>query len=93
MFKYSNNTNAKFDFYVNNKYLIEYDGEQHFAPCRFGSIPQEEAEQRFKKQQEYDKLKNQWCKEHKIPLIRIPYTHYNDLCLKDLLLNTSSYII
>lgn len=25
-------------------------------------------------------------------LIRIPYTHYNDLCIKDLLLN-SDYII
>ena len=30
MFKYSNNTNAKFDFFVNNKYLIEYDGETHY---------------------------------------------------------------
>ena len=25
--------------------------------------------------------------------IRIPYTHYDDLCLEDLLLETSSFII
>jgi hypothetical protein len=30
MFKYSNGTNARFDFYVNNQYVIEYDGETHY---------------------------------------------------------------
>lgn len=30
MFRYSNNHNAKFDFYVENRYLIEYDGETHY---------------------------------------------------------------
>lgn len=43
--------------------------------------------------QEHDKLKNQWCKENNIPLIRIPYTRYNDLCIEDLLLETSNFII
>jgi len=38
-------------------------------------------------------IKNTYCKEHNIPLIRIPYTHYNDLCIEDLLLETSNYII
>ena len=28
-FPYSNRK-ARFDFYIDNKYLIEYDGEQHF---------------------------------------------------------------
>ena len=43
--------------------------------------------------QERDTYKNQWCKENNIPLIRIPYTHLNDLCLEDLLLETSKFII
>jgi hypothetical protein len=29
-FKFSNGSNAKFDFYIDNKYFIEYDGETHF---------------------------------------------------------------
>jgi len=38
-------------------------------------------------------IKNQWCKENNIPLIRIPYTHLQDLCLEDLQLETSQFII
>ena len=40
----------------------------------------------------YDKIKNQYALNNNYVLIRIPYLHYNDLCLKDLLLN-SDYII
>jgi len=29
-FKFANGKNAKFDFYVNNSYIIEYDGETHY---------------------------------------------------------------
>jgi hypothetical protein len=87
------NALARFDFYVANKYLIEFDGIQHFEPQRFGNISEEEAEQRFKKQQKHDIIKNNWCKKNNIPLIRIPYTSYDNLTLKDLLLETSSYII
>ena len=72
-----------FDFYVNNKYLIEYDGEQHFNP----NSPFD-----YEYTHNHDKIKSQWCKDHNIPLIRIPYTHYNDLCLEDLLLETSNFI-
>ena len=37
-------------------------------------------------------IKNQYALEHNYILIRIPYLHYNNLCLKDLLLE-SDYII
>jgi hypothetical protein len=84
---------ARYDFYVNNKYLIEFDGKQHFKPQRFGSISKEESEFNFIKLQEHDKIKNQYAKEHNIPLIRISYERYNELCLNDLLLETSNYII
>lgn len=78
---------AKFDFYINNKYLIEYDGRQHY-------INEDNLwtnEQTFQKIQYRDNFKNQWCKENNIPLIRIPYWHYDDLCLEDLLLETTQF--
>ena len=79
----------KFDFYINNKYLIEYDGEQHFETTKRGWNTQKHLEET----QFRDNIKNQWCKENNIPLIRIPYTHFNELCLEDLLLETSKFII
>ena len=79
---------ARFDFIVyldkTNYYFIEYDGEQHFKNTGYGDV--EETQKR-------DKEKNKWCLENNIPLIRIPYWHLNTLCLQDLLLDTSSFII
>lgn len=76
-----------FDFYVNNTYLIEYDGRQHY-------------ENKFKTTQydidttiKHDEIKNEYCKSHNIHLIRIPYTHYKNLCLEDLLLKSSKYVV
>ena len=70
-----------FDFYVNNQYIIEYDGIQHFKP-NGGWNKQDNV----LKVQQHDKIKNQYCKEHNIPIIRVPYTKYETLCLEDLLL-------
>ncbi|MCC8068813.1 MAG: hypothetical protein LIO71_03555 [Ruminococcus sp.] len=76
-----------FDFYINNNYLIEYDGKQHF------SIEHAWNDFSFEQTQKHDKIKNQWCKENNIPLIRIPYTRLNDLCIEDLMLETSQFIV
>ena len=51
---------------------IEYDGEQHFYPVKFGSTPNEALE-KYKKTCLHDEIKNQYCKDNNIPLIRIPY--------------------
>lgn len=80
---------ARFDFYIDNKYLIEYDGQQHFI-LRDSGWNTEEKLQRTK---ERDQLKNQWCKDNNIPLIRIPYTHLKDLCINDLKLETSKFVV
>ena len=80
---------ARFDFYVNNQYIIEFDGEQHFNYTQTGWNTKEH----FIKTKEHDNYKNQWCKENNIPIIRIPYLHEKDICLEDLLLPTSSFII
>lgn len=70
-----------FDFFVNNQYLIEFDGIQHFQ-----SGDNWNTEERFKKQQEYDNIKNKWCIDNDIPLIRIPYWKLSTLTIEDLLL-------
>lgn len=74
-----------FDFYIDNKYIIEYDGIQHFKKI--------ENWDNLKATQYRDNIKNEWCKKNKIPLIRIPYTHYDKLELKDLLLKTTHFIV
>lgn len=71
------NRPLRFDFFVNNSYLIEFDGEQHFKDRWFEDL--EEIQYR-------DNIKTQWCKDNNIPLIRIPYTKYKDLTIDDLLL-------
>lgn len=79
---------ALFDFYVNNQYLIEYDGIQHFVAL--GGWNTKEALEETKIR---DNIKNKWCKDNNIPLIRIPYTHLNKITIDDLKLETSQFII
>jgi very-short-patch-repair endonuclease len=59
-----------FDFYLPEfNAVIEYDGLQHYKPVkRFGG------EETFKKTQIYDEIKNKYCKDNGIKMIRIPYT-------------------
>jgi hypothetical protein len=71
--------NLFFDFAIFNakedvKLLIEFDGKQHFEPIRwFGG------EENFKRQQIRDEIKNKYCKDNKIPLLRIPYWKQNNI--------------
>ena len=74
-------------YYFNSAYYIEFDGIQHFKTGGWNN------EQKLTKIKNNDKIKNDYCKNHNIPLIRIPYTHFNDLCLEDLLLDKSKYIL
>ena len=80
----------RFDFgiYENNKikYFIEYDGIQHFKQSGGWYTKEKVYFTQFK-----DKLKNQWCKDNNIPLIRIPYTAYDTLSIDDLKLETTKY--
>ena len=70
----------KFDFYIPSKnLLIEYDGEQHFQISRFGNKTVEEATQMLKLQQYHDQIKNQWCIDNNIELLRISFKEFNEL--------------
>jgi len=70
-----------FDFYIDNQFLLEYDGPQHFFYQNSGwnnlnyysNITQK------------DTYKNQWCKENNIPLKRIPYWELENLTIEDIM--------
>lgn len=59
-----------FDFYIPSANMaIEYDGEQHFR-----SIDYFGGDKEFAKRINYDKIKNRYCDDNDIFLVRIPYT-------------------
>ena len=69
----------RWDFIITNcdePLFIEYDGQQHYEPQRFGGISKEKAEIKFEKQKEHDKIKDDYCNENGYLLLRIPYTEY-----------------
>ena len=78
----------RFDFYVNDLYLIEFDGKQHFEPIDYFG-----GEKKLKSQQKKDNIKNKYCKNHNIPLIRIPYWYENKITIDDLRPETSQFLI
>lgn len=65
----------EFDFYLPECHiLIEYDGVQHFKPIDwFGGI------KTFERQQKRDAIKNDFAKNSKYTLIRVPYTEFNNI--------------
>lgn len=73
------------------QYLIEYDGMQHFIYRKNSDFWSNEQE--FLLTQKRDQIKNNYCKQQGIPLIRIPYTRFPSLTIEDLKLETSQFII
>lgn len=68
----------RFDFYLPKyKMAIECDGEQHFHPVEFWG-----GEEKFKLLQENDEIKNSYCKENDILLLRLPYTDSEEDIIK-----------
>jgi len=66
--------NFYFDFYLPELNLaIEYDGIFHFES------PSEIFENEVQKQKERDKLKDQYCQENDINLLRIPYWDFKKI--------------
>lgn len=69
-----------FDFYLSDyNILIEVDGEGHYKPIPRGSMTLEEAKQQLDIIQKHDNIKTQYCINHNIPLIRIPYWERKNL--------------
>lgn len=70
-----------FDFYINNQFLLEYDGPQHFSYSESGWDNLDYFLNITKK----DNFKNKWCKENNIPLKRIPYWKLKNLTIEDIM--------
>jgi hypothetical protein len=77
----------EFDFYINNKYIIEFDGQQHFFFTGYGWDTKDYYERTHKS----DLIKNKYCFDNKIPLIRIPYD--TDYTIDDLKLETTRFLL
>lgn len=65
-----------FDFYLPNyNLIIEYDGEQHFDVNRaFNSN-----ENKFWETVIHDAIKNSYCEDNNINILRIPFWEYNNI--------------
>lgn len=64
-----------FDFFIESENtIIEFDGIQHFQP-----IPNWGGEDAYKVRVHNDSIKNRFCEDNGIKLIRIPYTSQDDI--------------
>lgn len=69
-----------FDFYLpNENKIIEYDGAQHYTPTSWNGMSKSDADKCFAYVQNHDKIKNQYCIDNNIKLLRVPYWNYNDI--------------
>ena len=74
------NKKLRFDFYFpTHNTILEYDGKQHYEPIDYFG-----GENSFVIQQRNDSIKNDYCNNHNINLIRIPYT-YTDYQITEIL--------
>ena len=63
------------DFYLPDyNTIIEYNGEQHYKPVDLWG-----GEEKLESQQERDNALRQYCKEHEVKLIEIPFSRFNDI--------------
>lgn len=79
----------RFDVFIESLNLaIEYDGEFHFMPIPYLDI--DEGIKNLERTQYRDKVKNKYCYDNNIYLLRIPYTQSKNI--KDIILKTIDII-
>lgn len=71
----------RFDFYIpHDNMCIEFDGKQHYCLSDFNKAKDEIEKQKYLNEiQRHDQIKTDYCKEHNIKLLRIPYTEYKNI--------------
>ncbi len=84
------NTMARFDFWINNKYIAEFDGSQHFEETYLQNKVDHKW-QGYEYVKAHDNVKTDFCKSNNIPLIRIPYKRLSKLSVDDILLDTTRF--
>lgn len=72
---------ARFDFFVDNRYIIECDSKTHY----YGKD--------LDNQLYRDRVKDQYCFDNKIPIIRIPYYEIDNISIDDLIPESSKYLM
>lgn len=69
-----------FDFYLPDYNIcIEYDGQHHFYPVTFNGVTRDKAMKNYKRTLKHDSMKNRYCIDNNIELIRIPYFEFNNI--------------
>lgn len=81
-----NEISLRFDYLVysdeeltNLLFACEYDGEGHYIPIDYAGKGKEWANDNLVITQKRDEIKNVYCKENNIPLIRISYTEKDNM--------------
>lgn len=70
----------RFDcFLVDFNTVVEYDGENHFYPVKFGTQSIEEAIEKYEYTKAHDEIKNKYCMDNNINIIRVPYYQFDDM--------------
>lgn len=65
----------RFDIYIPDRNMcIEYDGPHHYGPVKYGNMTMLDAQTAFDVQQYNDGIKDAYCEDRDIRLIRIPHT-------------------
>ena len=65
-----------FDFYIKieeYQFLIEFNGEQHYRPVKFGGLNDNNANNRFEELKKRDEVKKEYAFKNGIPLLIIRY--------------------
>lgn len=73
------NYKLKYDFYINNSFLLEFDGIQHYKEWS------KDINTTLEERQLYDSIKDKYAKSHNIPLKRIPYWDYDEITLENIM--------
>lgn len=92
---FHHNSNRKVDFYFekdDQKYIVEYNGEQHYQPIRFGKMTDDQIIKQLNKQQLRDQELRDLCIQHSIKLIEIDGRIYKGTKIKDYLLQVLNLI-
>lgn len=72
----------RFDFYLPQlNMVIEFDGEQHFHPVKFSyyALSKKTIQSQYEDIVRKDNIKNKFCKENDIAILRIPYWDYKNI--------------
>ena len=74
-----------FDYYIEDfNIAIEYDGEFHYKPVMLGkTLTYKTAYENMINTQKRDNIKDTYCQDHKINLIRIPF--WDQIYMEDIL--------